>query len=271
MSEAPAPIRLRIRRTHQAGETGNRADGIETFSVAVAERKTLLDALEEIKGRHDRTLQYRHSCHHGSCGTCGVLLDGRPVLACLTPLCDVADGALVEPQSPFPVIADLAVDSSTLVVRYPDAFAPLRPSEANRDAVIPAEVAGGAFVRFEDCIECGLCVSACPAPPPFVGPSVLAAYGRAIETDPASARLLLRDVDGEAGVWGCRRALDCSRVCPTGVYPAKHIAVMRRSIEKEAAIDIGKAADTRPASRTDATTRPAAQSPGERRSESPAP
>jgi len=30
------------------------------------------------------------------------------------------------------------------------------------------------------------------------------------------------------GVTLCERALNCSRVCPTGVYPARHIADLRR-------------------------------------------
>jgi succinate dehydrogenase/fumarate reductase-like Fe-S protein len=33
-------------------------------------------------------------------------------------------------------------------------------------------------------------------------------------------------------VWGCDRALECSRVCPLGVYPARHIAVLRRAINQ---------------------------------------
>jgi len=31
----------------------------------------------------------------------------------------------------------------------------------------------------------------------------------------------------------CERALNCSRVCPTGVYPARHIADLRRLLEKK--------------------------------------
>ncbi|MFW6292149.1 MAG: NTP transferase domain-containing protein [Spirochaetota bacterium] len=40
------------------------------------------------------------------------------------------------------------------------------------------------------------------------------------------------EIDTPDGVWACDRALRCSAVCPLGVYPAKHIAVLQRKIEK---------------------------------------
>ena len=56
------------------------------FEVPVGYRTTVFEALRWIQVHRDRTLALRHSCLHASCGTCGVRVNGREVLACVTPL-----------------------------------------------------------------------------------------------------------------------------------------------------------------------------------------
>jgi carbon-monoxide dehydrogenase small subunit len=52
----------------------------ETQEVATEINKTLLEVLRE-----DMNLTgTKHGCELGECGTCAVLLDGKPVLSCLT-------------------------------------------------------------------------------------------------------------------------------------------------------------------------------------------
>jgi carbon-monoxide dehydrogenase small subunit len=51
----------------------------DTFTVRIEPRKTLADALRE-----DCGLTGTHvGCEHGVCGTCTVLVDGKPVRSCL--------------------------------------------------------------------------------------------------------------------------------------------------------------------------------------------
>ncbi len=206
------------------------------FTVETGEFTTLLDALEEIRSEQDGGLLYRHSCHHGSCGTCGVIANGKRVLSCVTRVSKLEQPVEVRPLTPYPVIGDLAIDPAPLYSEFPDDASILRPSEAQPDATPPAEIPG--FTRFENCIECGLCESVCPvlraggAAPgrPFKGPAALAAYGREIEKHPERTDELLPEIDSPDGVWGCDRALECSRVCPLEVYPAKQIAVLQQKI-----------------------------------------
>jgi len=88
-------------------------------------------------------------------------------------------------------------------------------------------------VRFENCIDCGCCVAACPAAGDsdgFMGPAPLAAIHNEMLKSPAEKTALLALAGGERGQRLCRRALNCSRVCPTSVYPARHIADLRRMV-----------------------------------------
>jgi succinate dehydrogenase / fumarate reductase, iron-sulfur subunit len=221
MSEAT----IRIRRTNGS---------YDSFVVNPSARTTILDVLEKLRTEQDPSLMYRHSCHHGSCGTCGMVVNGERKLACLTHVEEATDDAeevQLDPLSPFEVVGDLAVDPESLYADFPNESSYLRESEANRDSAPPEEIDG--FTRFENCIECGICVSVCPVTRAFKGPAALAAYNRELEKRPDRSDELLPEVAGPDGVYGCDRALKCSQACPLGVYPAKHIALLKRKVEQE--------------------------------------
>jgi succinate dehydrogenase / fumarate reductase iron-sulfur subunit len=223
-------VTLRVLR-NKAGS----APRYETFSVNVPESANVLDALERAWHEHDRSLTFRHACHHASCGSCGVRIDGVEKLPCVTPVADYPAGATltVEPLRNFPVVADLAVDAGRLYRGLDALQAPItRPAEALREAAgaeLPEGVAG--FKRFENCLECGLCLSACPAmatDPHYLGPAALAAAERVMLAAPAEAGpAILRLLDDEHGLWRCHSAFECTEVCPSNVQPAEALMRLR--------------------------------------------
>jgi succinate dehydrogenase / fumarate reductase, iron-sulfur subunit len=199
----------------------------QSFQVSVGAGTTVLAALEQIRRDLDPGLMYRHSCHHSACGTCACRVDGVERLACTTRLLALGtETVTLEPLRGFPVVGDLVVDVCGFYADIDPAWDTLRPVEPPAGA---AHGEGG-LQRFEECIECGACVSACPvdrAQPGFMGPAALAALNAQRVKHPADEPALLALAGTERGEKRCERALRCSRVCPTGVFPARHIAELR--------------------------------------------
>jgi len=201
----------------------------EETKIPVDEAATVLDVLERLH-RRDPSLMYRHSCHHGSCGTCACRINGREALACMTRVLDLdTEVVTVEPLRKLPKAGDLAVDFVDFFREYPSDWQTLRRSEGQPGSTPPDGLPD--FTRLENCIECGACVSACPVED-FLGPAVLAGLNRERLNRRQNETRLLELAAGDRGVWKCQRALECSRVCPTAVYPARHIQELRKKLEE---------------------------------------
>jgi succinate dehydrogenase / fumarate reductase iron-sulfur subunit len=202
----------------------------------VNEDTTVLVALQDIRRDQDTTLVLRHSCHHASCGTCAMKINGHEQLSCVVNVHDLgAQTVVVEPLDNLPIISDLVVNMNGFYDRYttPEMMY-LRESEFLPEAELPDGIE--TRLRFENCIECGCCVSACPitgSDPEYLGPAALAAAWRVVaeprESDPHAA---LDWVDNEHGCWRCHVAFECSEACPSNVDPAESIMALRGELSR---------------------------------------
>ncbi len=226
---------------HVFRQKGAEQPHFDAYTLPVNPDEYVLDAVERIWAFHDRSLVYRHACHHSTCGACGMRVNGIEKLTCITSIREVTsnDGQVkIEPLRNFPVLSDLTVDMSSFYERmertcYPSvtpvAEAP-RPTVPETTGIHP----GGPPAeepeaeRLNDCIECGMCISACPiatTTPTYLGPAILAAIQfRGLDTHPDLTPL----ADQEDGVWRCHSIYECTAVCPSFVDPAWRIMDLRR-------------------------------------------
>ena len=205
---------------------------VQTYTLEVDRTMTVLDGLEQIRFTQDATLMYRHSCHHSACGTCACVINGVERLACTTQVLALKTATItIEPLKGFPRLGDLVVDMTGFFKELSPQWSYLRVCDQHKSRAKPSGI--GQWQCFENCIECGCCNSVCPVvrnQRQFMGPAALAMIHTEMRKNEATREALLKRAAGPRGEHWCNRALACSRVCPTQVYPARHIADLRRII-----------------------------------------
>lgn len=82
------------------------APGLVSYEVPYQEGDTVLQALLNIYESQE-PIAFRYGCRFKKCGLCAMEINGRPRLACRTPL---KDGLTVKPLRSLPVIRDLVID-----------------------------------------------------------------------------------------------------------------------------------------------------------------
>ena len=100
-------------------ETGERE--LRDYQVEAPEWACLLDVLDIIKDQVDGSLSYRKSCRMMICGSCGMRMDGRAVLACkerMKPIVDRGHVPVISAMGNMPVLKDLVVDMEGFFDKY---------------------------------------------------------------------------------------------------------------------------------------------------------
>ena len=202
----------------------------ETYEVPCMDDWVVLDALNAIKDDIDPTLSHRWSCRMGVCGSCGMLVNGRPVLTCAAFLRNYTGTIRVEPLSNFPIVRDLVVDLESFI----DKIKSVKPwiiRKIEKDLAegeyrqSPAQLEE--FKQFSMCINCALCYAACPvlaSEPEFLGPAAIAlAHRYNLDSRDEGNAERFGTLNAGDGLWGCSYANECSQVCPKHVDPAMAI------------------------------------------------
>jgi len=192
---------------------------------------SVLQALQHIKDEVDGSLSFRWSCRMAICGSCGMMINGKPALSCETFVRDLLPGPVrIEALAHFPIERDLVVDVDGFVKKLEGIKPYLIPKESRTLAQgeylqTPAELEQ--IEQFSSCINCMLCYAACPQfglNPDFTGPGVLALLHRYNADSRDGGRAQRMEVlNAEEGVWSCTAVAYCSEVCPKGVDPANAV------------------------------------------------
>jgi succinate dehydrogenase / fumarate reductase iron-sulfur subunit len=198
------------------------------YEVPVFKGTTVLDALLYIKEKLDPSLSMRYSCRMAVCGSCGMVINGKEMLACKTQVEKLEkDTIVVRPMNNMPVMRDLVTDFSVFFDKHRSVLPYIVRDDVdlnmNREYMQkPDEVID--FLMFSNCIKCGLCYSACPTnamDEAFLGPMAMGqAYRYIADTRDGAHGRRMEVLDSSHGLWNCHFAGSCSDVCPKGVDPA---------------------------------------------------
>ncbi len=196
---------------------------LQAFPLEETEGMTLFVVLNRIQEEQDPSLQFDFCCRAGMCGSCAILINGRPDLACHTKTMDLPQEITLLPLPVFDLVGDLSVDKGQWFRKMNErveswihtnkTFDPTASEERmdNRTAV--------EIYELERCIECGCCVAACgnsDSQPDFLGPVALNRMARFL-IDPRDLRReqdFFEVVETEKGVFGCLEGVDLDYVCP---------------------------------------------------------
>jgi fumarate reductase iron-sulfur subunit len=188
----------------------------------------VLDALNHVKEEIDPTLSYRWSCHMAVCGSCGMMINGEPKLACKTFVRDYSGVIRVEPLRHFPVERDLITVIDDFVAKLARVKPWLMPKEAPANGEYrqtPAQLKR--YKQFTLCINCMLCYAACPEYgliPGYLGPAAITlAHRWNRDSRDGGREARQEEIAAKEGAWECSFVGACSEVCPEHVDPAAAI------------------------------------------------
>ncbi|MCS6998540.1 MAG: 2Fe-2S iron-sulfur cluster-binding protein [Aquificaceae bacterium] len=191
---------------------------VQEFNLDISQKLTLLDLLYRIREEIDPSLSFRSMCRAGVCGTCGVRLKGKPVLACSTWVSPEEELDL-EPLEGYAPIKDLVVDQEGILRGLRGAKLWLRPFEDNKPI---QEGLNQKTSKSWECILCGICDSVCPVltnPSPFGGPMILTrGYKHLLDlrnSNPTETLQNLYSLRPDL----CTHCMNCSYACPKKLMP----------------------------------------------------
>ena len=212
---------------------------LQTYRLEEADTMTLFMALTEIRERQDPSLQFDFVCRAGICGSCGMIINGRPGLACRTLTRDLPETITLAPLPAFELIGDLSVNTGKWMRGMAEQLetwvhaAGLETLDVGAmEAPMEPELAEQLY-ELERCIECGCCIAACGTAQmreAFVGAVGLNQITR-FRLDPRDTRSdadYYELVGDDSGVFGCMTLLGCEDLCPKDLPLATQIAFLRR-------------------------------------------
>ncbi len=216
---------------------GGDAGRYEVFDVPRNESQTVLDVVTYIQREVDPTLSYRFACRVGVCGSCAMTVNGRPRWTCRTHVSKVVENGRLEigPLANLPVIKDLATDMTRFFERWQAAKGAFEPTATRDDPIVPIEPASAKRRTVDagiECINCGICWSACDTVrwnPDYLGPAALnRAWTLQNDERDGGGKARLAAVSAKGGCQACHTHQSCEQHCPQGLNPTASIAGLKR-------------------------------------------
>jgi fumarate reductase iron-sulfur subunit len=236
-AQGEGPLQVEVWRGAAEGQ-------FQTFVVPRRENQTILDVVTEIQRDQDATLAYRFACRVGMCGSCAMVVNGRPRWTCRTRVAQVVaddDRLRLEPLRHFAVVKDLAVDMVTFFDKWRDAkgYFESGPQPVDDFAIVPPATAARQEADAGiECIGCGVCYSACDVvtwQPDYLGPAALnRAWTLVNDVRDAGNAARVDAVSSDDGCHACHTHMSCTNFCPKAIAPTYAIAGLKRTVMRRA-------------------------------------
>lgn len=222
-------LKLKIWRQRNANAQG----AFETYAVEANPDMSFLEMLdvlnEDLLQSGKDPVAFDHDCREGICGTCGVVIDGRPhgpmkgTTTCQVHMRHYSDGdtIVIEPfrANAFPVVKDLVVNRSGFDrIIQAGGFISVSTGQApdGNDIPIEKDIAATAFDAAA-CIGCGACVAACPNASAMLFTGAKVTHLVELPQGKVERRRRVRamvDQMDEEGFGACSNTYACSAECP---------------------------------------------------------
>lgn len=216
-------------------------DAFETFRVPAQDNQTILDVVAWIQQNEDPTLSYRFACRVGMCGSCAMMVNGKPRWTCRTHVKKVLDGNRIEiaPLRNLPVLKDLATDMDPFFDKWVAAEGVFHPSKTRDDPIEQIDPASAARENADagiECINCSICYAACDSvasDPDYLGPAALnRAWTLFNDAKDSGKQTILDAVSARGGCHSCHSMGSCTAACPNALNPMASIAGLKRETAK---------------------------------------
>ncbi len=199
-------------------------------------------ALNEIREKQEPSLQFDFVCRAGICGSCAMVINGKPMLACRTQTKTFEHPKItLMPMPVFELIGDLSVNTGKAMREMAEKVETW-VHDKRQDWVditrleekMEPELADQIY-ELDRCIECGICLAACGTKrmrEDFLGAVGFMKVARFL-ADPRDHREEddFYDLLGnDKGVFGCMSLMGCEDFCPKELPHQQQIAYIRRKI-----------------------------------------
>lgn len=229
-------IKFHIRRYDPKKD---KAPYFKTYDVPFQPGMVVLDALHYIRENYDPSLAWRYSCRMGVCGSCGMLINGSPTLACNTQVATLGGTEItIAPLPNFDIVKDLVPELARMFEKHvavsPFIVRDEKELDDEKGEYFQTEHQLEQYLQLTYCIRCGCCMAACPTlatDPDYLGPMPLSqAHRYNVDTRDAGRKTRNEKTGSGHGAFKCHFAGECSKVCPKGADPAKAIQHMKRQL-----------------------------------------
>ncbi|MBM7854125.1 fumarate reductase iron-sulfur subunit [Desulfohalotomaculum tongense] len=214
---------------------------MQSFSLEETEGMTVFVALNKIRETQDPSLKFDFVCRAAICGSCGMLINGRPTLACKTLTKNLPNVITLMPLPVFKLLGDLSVDTGTWFRHLSLKTEAWIHTEKNfnpqaREERMDNETALKIY-EAERCIECGCCIAGCATAnirDDFLGAAGLNRIARFM-VDPRDERpdkKYFEVVGNNEGAFGCIGLMACDDNCPMELPLQMQLAFVRRKMAR---------------------------------------